>query len=266
MSKIKINEQIVFLRKLNGLTQEDLANILGVSNQAVSKWETGQSCPDIHLLPEIARIFNISIDELLGYKSASLENNFILNLKDKIYSLSDGADYDFIYRIATALHTILYTKEILNINDINNGWDIDDAILRSGNAEWGYSSFNTPKLSTTLRQSSLFFSNNKNIHLNNTDIHRIILTLQPFCDITTFNIALTLYQLTIHSEDAYASISAINEKSNISKDTITNILDNTLLSFILYRINHDTNETEYRFKGQYMHLIPLLSLFDIKSC
>ena len=266
MDKIKINEQIVFLRKLNGLTQEDLANLLGISNQAVSKWETGHSCPDIQLLPKLAHIFNESIDKLLGYSSASSENDFILNLKDKIYSLSEGADHNFIYKIATALHTILYTKEILNINDINNGWNIDDAILHSGNSEWGYSSFNTPELCTTLRQSSLFFSNNKNLHLNINDINRIALPLKPFCDITTFTIALTLYQLTIHSEDAYASISAINEKSNISKDTITNILDNTLLSFILYRMNPNTNEPEYCFKGQYMHLIPLLSLFDIKSC
>ena len=103
------------------LTQEDLAKLLGVSNQAVSKWETSNSCADIQLLPELAYIFNVSIDELLGYNSVSSENNFILNLKDKIYSLSDGAYYDFIYRIVTALHTILYTKEIFNSNDINNG-------------------------------------------------------------------------------------------------------------------------------------------------
>lgn len=42
MSTIKISEQIAFLRKQKGLTQEELANILGVTNQAVSKWESGQ--------------------------------------------------------------------------------------------------------------------------------------------------------------------------------------------------------------------------------
>ena len=52
-------------RKL-GLTQEGLANHLGVTNQAVSKWESGQSCPDIALLPAIADLFGISIDELFG--------------------------------------------------------------------------------------------------------------------------------------------------------------------------------------------------------
>ena len=52
-------------RKL-GLTQEGLAQKLGVTNQAVSKWESGQSCPDIALLPAIADLFGITIDALFG--------------------------------------------------------------------------------------------------------------------------------------------------------------------------------------------------------
>lgn len=53
-------------RKSKGMTQEELASNLGVSPQAVSKWENNLSCPDITLLPEIAHIFNISVDELLN--------------------------------------------------------------------------------------------------------------------------------------------------------------------------------------------------------
>lgn len=54
-----------FRRKL-GLTQEQLAQRLDVTNQAVSKWETDQCCPDTLLLPKIAEIFEITIDELFG--------------------------------------------------------------------------------------------------------------------------------------------------------------------------------------------------------
>jgi len=65
---IKINENIALLRKKKGITQEELANILNVSNQAVSKWESGKCCPDMELLPDLAHYFEVSIDELLGYE------------------------------------------------------------------------------------------------------------------------------------------------------------------------------------------------------
>ena len=62
---VKISENISVLRKQAGITQEDLANKLNVSNQAVSKWEAGKCCPDIEILPELAAFFGVSIDELL---------------------------------------------------------------------------------------------------------------------------------------------------------------------------------------------------------
>lgn len=61
-----IGERIKFLRKNNNLTQEKLAEHLGVSYQAISKWECGLSNPDLYLIAPIARLFNISTDELLG--------------------------------------------------------------------------------------------------------------------------------------------------------------------------------------------------------
>ena len=57
---------IMRLRKDRGLTQEQLANELGISYQAVSKWETGNSCPDLTALPLLADLFGVSIDALFG--------------------------------------------------------------------------------------------------------------------------------------------------------------------------------------------------------
>lgn len=63
---MNIGTTITALRKEQNMTQEALANALGVTNQAVSKWESGQSCPDIALLPDIAELFHVSIDSLFG--------------------------------------------------------------------------------------------------------------------------------------------------------------------------------------------------------
>ena len=61
-----LGKRIVANRKRLGLTQDRLAELLGVTAQAVSKWENDQSCPDITMLPKLAEIFGISTDELLG--------------------------------------------------------------------------------------------------------------------------------------------------------------------------------------------------------
>lgn len=61
-----LGNNIMLLRKENGLTQEQLANALGISYQAVSKWETGNSCPDISTLPLLADLFSVSVDQLIG--------------------------------------------------------------------------------------------------------------------------------------------------------------------------------------------------------
>ena len=60
-----IGNRISKYRKLKGLTQEGLANQMEVSAQAVSKWETDQSCPDILTLPKLCKILGITVDELL---------------------------------------------------------------------------------------------------------------------------------------------------------------------------------------------------------
>ena len=66
MNNKTLGERIKYHRKRLGLTQEELAKRMGVSAQAVSKWENNLSCPDISVLPELAEVFDISLDELLG--------------------------------------------------------------------------------------------------------------------------------------------------------------------------------------------------------
>lgn len=68
MEQQSMGKRIVQLRKEKGYTQEQLAELVGVSAQAVSKWENDVSCPDISILPQLADVLGVSTDELLGVK------------------------------------------------------------------------------------------------------------------------------------------------------------------------------------------------------
>lgn len=94
-----IGKRIAGLRKDKGLKQEALADMLGVSGQAVSKWENDQTCPDISLLPQLAKILGVTVDELLCGKQEVTPTVQILpeeqrkNIKDMMLRIIvDSAD------------------------------------------------------------------------------------------------------------------------------------------------------------------------------
>lgn len=83
---IYFGENLKRLRKGKNLTQETLADFLGVSFQAVSKWERGETYPEITILPAISAFFGVSIDDLFGIDKTQQEqkiNNYI-NLYDNM--------------------------------------------------------------------------------------------------------------------------------------------------------------------------------------
>jgi len=84
MSNLKIGEKIKAKRRERNLTQEELATLLGVTKAAVSKWENAESFPDITMLPQIAQLFHITMDELfdytLEYKPAKIVNQYRFGL------------------------------------------------------------------------------------------------------------------------------------------------------------------------------------------
>ena len=81
-----IGERIAALRRAAGLSQEQMAEMLEVSRQAVSKWETGQTLPEADRIPRICALFSVSADELLG-----LEVRMPV-IKEETLSLQDGND------------------------------------------------------------------------------------------------------------------------------------------------------------------------------
>lgn len=113
-----IGTRIAALRKERNLTQEALANALGVTNQAVSKWESDQNCPDIVLLPAIADFFGSSIDALFGRS---------LPVQESGHTVLPWEDDDTLRAVVFKGHTYLadraagnkmcfqYTGDVLNL-------------------------------------------------------------------------------------------------------------------------------------------------------
>ena len=69
MGKQTLGMMIASLRKEKGMTQLELAEQLGITDKAVSKWERDLSCPDLNLLPKLAEIFEVTVDELMQIKT-----------------------------------------------------------------------------------------------------------------------------------------------------------------------------------------------------
>lgn len=96
MTESSLSAALAQLRRDSGMTQEQLASRLGVTFQAVSKWETGTSCPDIQLLPRIADVFGVTLDALFGRTSSPTE------------AQEEAALYDLPWPNDDTLYAVLY--------------------------------------------------------------------------------------------------------------------------------------------------------------
>ena len=114
----KIGEQIAELRKAKGLTQNELGERVGVSFQAVSKWERGETLPDITLLPILANILETTVDFILNGKERVVEYKgkfSVVDMRKGLNCLKSAGEYlgteNIIYRAAIkGIDTELNTK------------------------------------------------------------------------------------------------------------------------------------------------------------
>lgn len=113
-----ICDRIAQLRKRDKLSQEALANMLGITFQAVSKWENNVSCPDISILPNIAKVFNVPIGWLFGEdayneeladRQASSDNN---GLNDGNIIYCDWENDDTVRVVVARGHKLIKSQEL----------------------------------------------------------------------------------------------------------------------------------------------------------
>ena len=116
--EIRLGEKIKTLRKQKNMSQEVLAQVLGVTFQAVSKWETGAAMPDVSMIPAIARFFEVSTDELFDFNRIEQEEQ-VMDLCGEAaqYRFTDTARSEAMLREALKqfpgneiiLNNLLYT-------------------------------------------------------------------------------------------------------------------------------------------------------------
>ena len=110
-SKNELKLQIGVLRKKKGITQEDLAQHLGISFQAVSKWENGGAYPDITLLPEIASFFGESVETILGLQPMVVSpSESYETIKSQLSAAGQDSLYEQAWNLSAVLFEALATK------------------------------------------------------------------------------------------------------------------------------------------------------------
>lgn len=103
--EMKLGSNISKLRKAKGLTQEQLAAAVGVSAPAVSKWESGSSCPDISLLCPLARVLGTNVDTLIQFEETLTEEELTKEMNTIVETARNGHCHDAEVALQNLLHT-----------------------------------------------------------------------------------------------------------------------------------------------------------------
>ena len=174
--QLNLGNNIRQLRHHNHKTQENLAEALGVTSQAVSRWESGGSYPDMNLIPSIANFFGVSIDELFGYKSDREQRIDALAAEiDRMNDQNNGQDVCITECIALArsalvefpgneklmvsLASILFKAGYVRYGEHHivdaNGYNVYNTKLHHSYTEWNEAMVLYEKVLKTLPYSKL---------------------------------------------------------------------------------------------------------------
>ncbi len=118
---MEFNNKLYQLRKQKGLSQEELANRLNVSRQTVSKWEVGDSTPDMEKLVAISDLFEISLDELVMDKAPvhvgenTTKSEIVSGLKEKVLTDENKQKAKRGLKIATIILGIIVLVDVISM-------------------------------------------------------------------------------------------------------------------------------------------------------
>lgn len=138
MDMQKMGKYIVKLRKGKGWTQQQLAEQLCVSPQAISKWECGESVPDINILDKISMIFNVTIDSII---KAQDYGNFVFEFGIGILPYIDMSKEDNLIQQIRKYHEIsdfpkIRFKDNIALRDMQYRIVLDDVVMADNDLEY----------------------------------------------------------------------------------------------------------------------------------
>ena len=251
MAQIQLKEQISFLRRQKGLTQEALAQQLGVTNQTVSKWESGQCCPDILLLPVLADLFGVSVDELMGHTPAGSLESLCLGVKSYFTNLPEDQSFEDAYRLAAQLHEIVMTdgyKKRLPWSEKN--------YAEENMTRWGLSSCSEAP-GNTLRSGNvlLFTWNDAYQSPKAAELRAIQAALKVLSDRKALKVFFALHDLTVRDPDRYVTADAVAAKAKLAVDETEEILSEFPVTVL-----EDGDGEKYRLEGSAAWLADVVRL------
>ena len=250
-----MNEKLSELRKKNNLTQEELAEKLNVSRQTISKWELGETSPNINQAHEIAKLFGISLDELLEEKK---EN------KIRISKIVKGVLFGLLVcTLVIGLYIYISYKKsmIYNINHVDyKNVEIKDTIELKHKDANEYLEFKDVKIRNDFKDYNEDIRNENTLILKKDNNAFSITLKRDFLSKVGFESGLTYeyYSKFLKKNNINNNIDMLyyaleNKESNINKIKNTNIIKNTLDYYFGISIN--SNYDVYQLTGEYRGII-----------
>ena len=118
---VEIGNKIMSLRKKNGFSQEELAEKVGVARQTISKWELGETSPDLKQAKELSKIFNVSLDELTGNNIKDILVEKTSNTEKLAALILKLIRFLIVFIILAPVILVVMRIVFKNIHDYNSG-------------------------------------------------------------------------------------------------------------------------------------------------
>ena len=251
MNGIKTSEQIGFLRRQKGITQEVLARHLGVTNQTISKWESGQCCPDIQFLPQLADYFGVSVDELLGHTPNTSLEALCLSLKKYFSNLPEEECIDQAYRLAAQLHETVMTGG----GKKSVPWEEKNYAMEPV-GRWGLSASSEADGCTVRNGDLILFTSTKAwSRLKKSEIRKIACDLEQYANEKALKVFFALQDLTMRDSDRFVSAGELADTLKMKAEDVEKTLADLPVT-----VQEDDEEEKYRIEGSAAWLPSILAL------